>query len=165
MKDRVLIIMGSKSDWDKVIPMHDILVDFNIPYDLRIASAHRTPNLLKNILDQAEVDDTKVIIAAAGGAAHLAGVIASHTLLPVIALPISSKLLGIDSLLSMVQMPSGIPVATVGIDMAKNAAILATQILAVGNEILWNKLRDYRNQLSCNTITADDINNLHFDGK
>ena len=131
----VCIIMGSDSDAKKVEPAEKTLKDFGIPYLVLVLSAHRTPADIHKWAQDARADGLKVIIAAAGGAAHLPGVIAAWSTLPVIGLPISSPLMGgLDSLLSIVQMPSGIPVATVAIDAAKNAALLAIEILSVGND-------------------------------
>lgn len=129
---KVLFVIGSVNDLPKVKSGLEILKSLNISHKLRIASAHRTPDHLRKIL--AESLDVNIIIAAAGNSAHLAGVIAAHTYTPVIALPLSSSLSGIDSLLSSVQMPSGVPVACVGIDAAVNAVLFAARILALHDE-------------------------------
>jgi len=141
--NKVLIVMGSASDLDVMKAARDRLADFGIKAEVRIASAHRTPDVVRDLALAARARGVGVIIAGAGYAAHLAGVIAAHTTLPVIGVPIaSSGLLGIDALLSTVQMPPGVPVATVGIGEvgAKNAAILAAQILALSDEGLAKRL-------------------------
>lgn len=139
--------MGSKSDLDVMKGAFEILDSFGVEYDKRVFSAHRTPSALEQWLDGARERGYNVFIAGAGGAAHLAGVVAANTTLPVIGVPIMSKALrGLDSLLSTVQMPSGIPVATVAIDGAKNAAILAVEILAVTDDRLREKLDAYRQE-------------------
>ena len=144
-KPIVGIIRGSDSD----LPVMEIAFEtfdyFNVPYEIKILSAHRTPKQHTEYSSTAEKRGIKVIIAAAGGAAHLPGVTAAHTVLPVIGVPIKSKALnGMDSLLSIVQMPSGVPVATVAIDGAKNAALLALQIIALSNENIKQKLKRYK---------------------
>jgi 5-(carboxyamino)imidazole ribonucleotide mutase len=144
----VAVIMGSDSDLPTMAPCMDTLASLAIPHRVIIASAHRTPEHLKREMGAFERGGGKVIIAAAGGAAHLPGVIASLTLLPVIGVPIASPLLGIDSLLSIVQMPAGIPVATVGIGAAKNAALLAAHILALSDVGLKSKLTAFRKKQS-----------------
>ena len=129
------IIMGSKSDMPVMEACMEQLDAFGIPYEVKIASAHRTPNIVHEWAEKADIRGMRVIIAAAGKAAHLGGVVAAFTPLPVIAVPMkTSDLGGLDSLLSMVQMPSGVPVATVAINGAKNAAILATQIIGAGTQ-------------------------------
>ncbi len=140
-KPVVSIVMGSDSDWSLVVKAHDFLNEFEIPHEVRVISAHRSPDIACEYAATARERGIKVIIAAAGGAAHLAGVIAGHTTLPVIGIPIKSSTLdGLDALLSTVQMPSGLPVATVAIDGAENAALLAIQILAVEDKDLAAKL-------------------------
>lgn len=141
---KVGVIMGSGSDWDVMRPAVETLEQFGIEVDKRVISAHRAPHALMEWAESAEERGLKVIISGAGGAAHLAGVIAGLTHLPVIAVPVHSKLNGIDSLLSMVQMPSGIPVACVAIDGAKNAALLAVQMLALSDASLREQLIDFR---------------------
>lgn len=134
-KPLVGIIMGSKSDMPVMEACMEQLDAFGIPYEVKIASAHRTPNIVHEWAESADIRGMRVIIAAAGKAAHLGGVVAAFTPLPVIAVPMkTSDLGGLDSLLSMVQMPSGVPVATVAINGAKNAAILATQIIGAGTQ-------------------------------
>jgi len=149
-KHDVLIIMGSKSDLPVMKAAREALESFGVSSRMKIASAHRTPGLLKNIVDESEKNGARVIIAGAGYAAHLAGAIAAHTTLPVIGVPLaSSDLRGLDSLLSTVQMPAGIPVATMGIGEsgAKNAAIFAVQILAAGDAALRQKLAVHREEM------------------
>ena len=138
---RVAVVMGSKSDLAKVEPAINLLKDFGVHVDVRILSAHRTPCELEAFIDEANHNDTEAIIAAAGMAAALPGVIASQTILPVIGLPISGPVLdGMDALYSIVQMPSGIPVATVAINGSKNAAYLALQIIALKHNDVKEKL-------------------------
>lgn len=141
-KPSVAILMGSKSDWETVKAARDQLTALGIATDARVLSAHRAPGPLH---DYVTTSDAKVFICAAGGAAHLAGVVASLTTRPVIALPIAGKVLdGLDSLLAMVQMPKGVPVATVAINGAGNAGLLAAQILAIADPALAKKLVDHR---------------------
>lgn len=142
---KIGVVMGSVSDLDVMKGAFEILDRFGVEYDKKVYSAHRTPEALESWLDGARERGFAAFIAGAGGAAHLAGVVASKTTLPVIGVPIMSKALrGFDSLLSTVQMPSGIPVATVAIDGAKNAAILAVEILSISDVALRDKLRDFR---------------------
>ncbi len=137
--------MGSKSDAEVVSGAQEMLEQFGVPYELIIASAHRTPDKVHNWASSAQERGIKVIIAAAGKAAHLAGVVAAYTPLPVIGIPIkTSDLGGMDSLLSIVQMPTGVPVASVAINGAKNAAILATQILASSIPQYDKVIKEYR---------------------
>lgn len=143
------IIMGSKSDWEVMRHCAETLRQFDVPHEARVASAHRTPKLVMEIVGAAENRGMEVIIAAAGGAAHLAGVVAAHTLLPVLGVPMeSASLKGLDSLLSTVQMPGGIPVGTLAIGKpgAVNAALLAVAILANSRPELREKLRQFRAQ-------------------
>ena len=137
--------MGSQSDWDSVKPASKILEEFSIPHECKIVSAHRTPDRHKNFATNAKQKGVKVILAAAGGAAHLAGVTAAHTPIPVLGLPMESKLSGLDSLLSTVQMPSGVPVATfaIGTSGSKNAALFAIRIIALENNLVADKLAQY----------------------
>ena len=147
MKPRVLVMMGSDSDLSVVEETGKILKELGISYEMTIASAHRTPELVQKLASEAEGRGIEVIIAAAGGAAHLAGVVASHTILPVIGVPLnSSPLQGLDSLLSTVQMPPGIPVATMAVGKAgaKNAAIFAAQIMGRKDKGIVKKLVAYR---------------------
>ena len=140
------IIMGSKSDWKTMIHCSDTLKKFKIKHEINVISAHRTPARLHKFLNESKKNKIEIIIAGAGGAAHLAGVTASLTSLPVLGVPIESKLKGLDSLLSTVQMPSGIPVGTLAIGKvgAINAALLAISILSVRYKKIENKLRAYR---------------------
>jgi 5-(carboxyamino)imidazole ribonucleotide mutase len=144
----VAILMGSTSDADTMEPARQVLKEFDIPCEVKVLSAHRTPEQTLEFAKAAKGRGLKVIIAGAGGAAHLAGVIAAVTTLPVIGVPIKSKALsGFDSLLSMVQMPAGIPVATVAIDGASNAGLLAIEMLALSNAELGSKLEAYRTKM------------------
>ncbi|MDY0112402.1 MAG: 5-(carboxyamino)imidazole ribonucleotide mutase [Candidatus Syntrophosphaera sp.] len=146
---QVRIILGSKNDIEQCESIRQILKDFSIDYDFHISSAHRNPEKTVQLAKTAEAEGVQVIIAAAGMAAHLPGVIASHTILPVIGIPlVSSSLGGMDALLSMVQMPTGVPVASVAIGGVKNAALLAIQILALNNPELKEKLRIYKEELA-----------------
>ena len=149
MDDKVAIIMGSISDNETMKKSAEVLDELGIDYEMKVFSAHRTPDLLFEYVAQVEEKGFKVIIAGAGGAAHLPGVIASKTLLPVIGVPIETKVLGgLDSLLSIVQMPSGIPVATMGIGNAKNAGLMAAHILAIENSKIRERLKDYRKDMA-----------------
>jgi phosphoribosylaminoimidazole carboxylase PurE protein len=155
---KVLVVMGSKSDLPVMKPAKDRLEEFGIEVELRIVSAHRTPEMVRDLALTARERGVGVIIAGAGYAAHLAGVIAAHTTLPVIGVPIaSSSLLGIDALLSTVQMPPGVPVATVGIGDAgaRNAAILAAEILALSDDELARRIADLRARMSEDVKRAD----------
>src|SRR2546422_6693129 len=144
-KPIVGMIMGSDSDWPAMKGAADACAEFGIPHDVRVISAHRTPQDLARYASSAHTRGLRVIIAGAGGAAHLPGVTAALTPLPVIGVPMESKSLkGLDSLLSIVQMPGGIPVATVAIGGGRHAGILAAQILAVGNAGLWAKLKAFK---------------------
>jgi len=151
------VIMGSDSDLPVMQKSFDILKEFNIPFEVKILSAHRTPGEHAEYSKTAEERGLKIIIAAAGGAAHLPGVTAAHTSLPVIGVPVKSKSLsGLDSLLSIVQMPSGIPVATVAIDGAKNAAILAIEILALADHSIKEKLVMYRLRMAQDSMEKNN---------
>ncbi|MEW6082379.1 MAG: 5-(carboxyamino)imidazole ribonucleotide mutase [Bacillota bacterium] len=148
-KPSVSVIMGSRSDWEVMKEACSVLAELEIPFEKRIVSAHRTPEEMFAFASEAAGRGIKVIIAGAGGAAHLPGMVASRTLLPVIGVPVpSTDLRGLDSLLSIVQMPAGVPVATVAIGAAgaKNAALLAAQILALHDERLVGRLRSRREQ-------------------
>ena len=144
------IIMGSKSDWETMSQAADILTRFGIPHEARVLSAHRSPALTSEYASTAVSRGLEIIIAGAGGAAHLAGVVAAHTVLPVIGVPVTSALNGLDSLLSTVQMPKGIPVATVAIGPsgAANAGLLAVAILGTSRPELRSKLKAYREDLA-----------------
>lgn len=153
---KVGLIMGSNSDLPTVQKAADVLEYFGVPYEMHIYSAHRTPVQAREFCTTAREKGFGVIIAAAGMAAHLAGAMAAGTTLPVIGIPISSaKLDGLDALLSTVQMPSGIPVATVAVDGAKNAAILAVEILALGDEELTAKLEAFREKGTQEALEKD----------
>lgn len=148
-KPVVGIIMGSDSDWPTLEPAVDICEQFAVPCEVHVVSAHRTPDDMARYAKNASKKGLRVIIAAAGGAAHLPGMVASHTTVPVIGVPVlSSALQGLDSLLSIVQMPGGVPVATVAIGGGKNAGLLAVQILASGDTRLTGKLEAYKKSLS-----------------
>jgi 5-(carboxyamino)imidazole ribonucleotide mutase len=139
------IAMGSESDWPTMEKAATTLRDLGVPFETRVLSAHRTPDAMTDYAKSAADRGIKVIIAGAGGAAHLPGMIAASTILPVIGVPVETKALnGMDSLLSIVQMPSGVPVATVAIGGAGNAGLLAAQILATSNAGLRQKLEDYK---------------------
>lgn len=151
---KVGLIMGSTSDWGVMSAAAETLEEFGITCETRIMSAHRTPDLAAEYAKNAKANGFGVIIAGAGGAAHLAGVIAAMTTIPVIGVPIKSKLNGLDSLLSTVQMPSGIPVATMAIDGAKNAALYAVSILALSDEGLAEKLVEFRKKQTQKVLDA-----------
>ena len=141
--------MGSDSDWEVMAPCCATLDDFGIAYEKRVLSAHRNPGPLAEYVASLKDKGCQIVIAGAGGAAHLPGVIAALTTLPVIGIPVKSKALnGLDSLLSIVQMPSGIPVATMAIDGSKNAALYAVSILALGDAALSQKLQQFREEQS-----------------
>ena len=149
MGHKVAIVMGSKTDAQVMQPAADILEEFRIDNEVYVISAHRTPHKAAEFASTAADSGFEVIIAGAGAAAHLAGVIASLTPLPVIGVPVKSQALnGLDSLLSMVQMPSGVPVATVAIDGARNAGILAAQIIGVSDPQVRQKIIDYKKKLA-----------------
>jgi 5-(carboxyamino)imidazole ribonucleotide mutase len=146
-KPLVAVIMGSKSDWETMRHAADVLTEFEVPHERRVISAHRTPALMAEYAGAAEARGLEVIIAGAGGAAHLPGMVAAHTILPVLGVPVESHALkGMDSLLSIVQMPGGVPVGTfaIGAAGAKNAALLAVAILSSQRPLLREKLRQYR---------------------
>jgi len=148
MNPKIGILMGSDSDLSVMRETAEILKEFGVAFEITVCSAHRTPDRAHKYAITAIDRGLKVIIAGAGGAAHLAGVLASFTTLPVIGVPINSKLKGIDSLLSTMQMPPGIPVATVAIDGAKNAGLLALQILAINDKNLSKKLIAYKQKMA-----------------
>jgi len=159
MADRPLvgILMGSDSDWEELRPAADTLASFAVPYEVQVSSAHRTPGRTAEYASTAAGRGLKVLIAGAGMAAHLAGVVAAHTTLPVVGVPIpSSALQGLDSLLATVQMPGGIPVATVALGKAgaKNAALLAVEILALSDEGLAGRLIRYREEMAAKVEKA-----------
>ena len=142
---KVAIVMGSDSDWPIMKPAVDLLRSFDIQIEMTVASAHRTPKRVQEFVESSQKAGAKVFIAAAGCAAHLAGVIASYTIYPVIGVPISAEpFKGFDALLATVQMPSGVPVATKAVNGAKNAALFAAEIFAVSDENISKKLIEYR---------------------
>lgn len=148
--------MGSKSDYEVVKKAEDILKEFEVHYETHVVSAHRTPRQAAFFAEKAEENGFEVIIAAAGKAAHLAGVLAAGTTLPVIGIPMkTSDMGGMDSLLSTVQMPKGVPVATVAVNGAENAAILAVQMLALKYPELSGKLKEYKSKMESETVSAD----------
>ena len=154
---KVAIIMGSDSDLPVVEKGAALLKEYGIPCEMRVMSAHRCPRKVAEFSQSAESEGFGVVIAAAGMAAHLAGAIAANTTLPVIGIPIKSTLEGMDALLATVQMPSGIPVATVGINNAKNAAILAAQILALSEPELSQRLKDERAKMTAEVEEKDKM--------
>ena len=156
MKPKVSIIMGSTSDLPVMEKAAALLDEFEIPFEMNALSAHRTPREVEQFASNARENGIEVIIAAAGMAAHLPGVIASMTTIPVIGVPINASLDGIDALLAIVQMPPGIPVATVGINGALNAGILAVQMLAVGDNDLQIKLIQYKENLKKKIVEANE---------
>ena len=154
---KVALIMGSKSDWPSLRGCVDVLKGFDIEVEVHVASAHRTPETVAAFAANARENGFEAIIAAAGKAAHLAGVIAGHTTLPVIGIPVKSSFMdGLDSLLSTVQMPTGIPVATVAIDGADNAAILAAQMIALSDETLAEKLAQFKADMAAEVTAKDE---------
>ena len=153
---KVAILMGSTSDYDVMSAAVETLDAFGVPYEKRVISAHRTPDLMFEYARSAKANGIDVIIAGAGGAAHVAGVIAGLTTVPVIEVPIRTQMMGgLDSLLSIVQMPGGIPVATVAINGAKNAALLAVQMLAIKYEDLAAKLEEFRKKQTQKVLDAE----------
>ncbi|MFU8844382.1 MAG: 5-(carboxyamino)imidazole ribonucleotide mutase [Bacteroidales bacterium] len=151
----VSIIMGSTSDYQVMEDAAKFLDEMEIPFEINALSAHRTPEKVEEFAKSAKSRGVKVIIAAAGMAAHLPGVVAAMTVLPVIGVPIKASLDGLDSLLSIVQMPPGIPVATVGINGAQNAAILAAQILAAGDTGIGDKVKNFKEGLKEKIVKAN----------
>ncbi|MBQ8111271.1 MAG: 5-(carboxyamino)imidazole ribonucleotide mutase [Clostridia bacterium] len=153
---KAAIIMGSDSDLNALRPAMDTLKALEIPFAVRVISAHRTPEAAAHFAKSAQDEGFGVIIAAAGKAAHLAGALAANTILPVVGIPMKSSTLdGLDALLSTVQMPSGMPVATVAIDGAANAALLAAQIIALSDEALSKRLADYRAAQTARVLEKD----------
>ena len=158
---KAAIIMGSKSDYPVVERAESVFKEFGVDYETRIISAHRTPRIAEKFASEAEENGIEVMIAAAGKAAHLGGVLAAYTAMPVIGLPIKSSTLdGLDSLLSMVQMPKGVPVATVAIDGAENAALLAIQILSVKYPELREKMKAYKIKMENDIVKQDQELNV-----
>jgi 5-(carboxyamino)imidazole ribonucleotide mutase len=159
MNPIVAVIMGSKSDWDTMKHACEILDRLEVPYEKKVVSAHRTPDLMFEFAENARVRGIKVIIAGAGGAAHLPGMVAAKTTLPVIGVPVQSKALnGMDSLLSIVQMPAGVPVATVAIGKAgaTNAGLLAAQILSINDSKIQDRLEQVRLESKVVVIESSD---------
>ncbi len=153
---KVALVMGSKSDWAVVKPAADILKSFEVEVEVRVISAHRAPDETHEFAASARERGIEVIICAAGKAAHLGGVMAAYTTLPVIGLPVKTDMMGgLDSLLSIVQMPSGIPVATVGVNGGENAGLLALQILGIKYPVIADKLAAYKQKMK-EKIAADD---------
>jgi 5-(carboxyamino)imidazole ribonucleotide mutase len=157
--DRPLVgvVMGSKSDWPTLQPAAELLESFGVPHERRVVSAHRTPDLMRDYARSAEERGLRVIIAGAGGAAHLPGMLASHTVVPVLGVPVESRVLrGVDSLLSIVQMPAGIPVGTLAIGQsgARNAALLAVAILAGTDPDLRTRLHEFRSDQAAKSTGA-----------
>ena len=152
----VAIIMGSKSDLPTMQEAAEVCTEFNIPYEMKIVSAHRTPNFMAKYASTAHTRGVRVIIAGAGGAAHLPGMTASHSPLPVIGVPIKTKALdGLDSLLSIAQMPGGVPVATVAIGGGRNAGLLAVEILATSDASLLKRLITYKKRLAAESMRGN----------
>ncbi len=154
------VVMGSKSDWETMRAAAEVLQDFDVPHECRVVSAHRTPDWMNEYAKTAERRGLEVIIAGAGGAAHLPGMIASQTVLPVLGVPVKSRALnGLDSLLSIVQMPGGVPVGTVAIGEsgAKNAGLLAVRILAGSRPELRERLRDFHRQQTERVLSEREL--------
>ncbi|PLB86139.1 5-(carboxyamino)imidazole ribonucleotide mutase [Dysgonamonadaceae bacterium] len=163
MKPIVSIIMGSTSDLPVMEKAAKFFDEMEIPFEINALSAHRTPEMVEDFAKNAHLRGIKVIIAAAGMAAHLPGVIASMTPLPVIGVPVNSTLEGMDALLAIVQMPPGIPVATVGINGALNAAILALQMISTGDEAMQQKLINYKKDLKNKIVKAnEELAEIHY---
>lgn len=159
MKPAIGIVMGSLSDWETMKHACDVLDELDIPYEKKVVSAHRTPDLMFQYAETARKRGLKAIIAGAGGAAHLPGMIAAKTTLPVIGVPVQSKALnGLDSLLSIVQMPAGVPVATVAIGAAgaKNAGLLAAELLSAFDESVARRLADYRKKMEQDVLESGE---------
>lgn len=155
---KVAVVMGSDSDFPVIKKCLNVLKEFNVDYEVHVISAHRTPVAAEKFATKAEENGIGVIIGAAGKAAHLAGVLAAFTVLPIIGLPIKSSTMdGLDSLLSMVQMPKGVPVATVAIDGAENAGLLAVQILSLANSSLKEKLHAYKKRMADEVAEKDRL--------
>lgn len=166
MNPKVSIIMGSTSDYPVMEDAARFFNEMQIPFEINALSAHRTPELVEKFAKGAAGRGVKVIIAAAGMAAHLPGVVASMTTLPVIGVPIKATFEGLDAMLAIIQMPPGIPVATVGLNAARNAAILATQMLALGDESLQAKLLDFKEDLKTKVTKANqELSAIKFEYK
>lgn len=149
------VAMGSESDWPTMHAAAEILARFGVPFECRVLSAHRTPAAMTGYAEAAAGRGLRVIIAGAGGAAHLPGMIAASTVLPVVGVPVATRLSGLDSLLSIVQMPGGVPVATVAVGGAKNAGLLAVQILATSDDALADALGSYRAEMRAQVAEMD----------
>lgn len=161
---KVAVIMGSDSDLPVIQPCIETLKRLDIPCTVRVISAHRTPGVARAFAKEARKDGFGALICAAGKAAHLAGAIAANTTLPVIGVPVKGSALdGLDALLSTVQMPAGVPVATVAIDGAENAALLAAQILALNDETLMKKLEDLRGDMTARAVLKDERVRAQFE--
>lgn len=166
MEPLVSIIMGSTSDLPVMEKAAEILNNFRIPFEMNALSAHRTPEEVEKFAKNASSRGIKVIIAAAGMAAHLPGVIAAMTPLPVIGVPIKASLEGLDSIFSILQMPPGIPVATVGVNAAQNAGILAAEIIGTGNDEILNEVVKYKESLKKKIVQAnEELKNVKYDYK
>jgi len=166
MKPLVSLIMGSTSDYPVLEAAAKFLNEFEIPFEMNALSAHRTPEKVEDFAKNASSRGIKVIIAAAGMAAHLPGVIASMTNLPVIGVPVNASLQGLDALLAIVQMPPGIPVATVGINASQNAGILAAQIIALSDERVADNLKNYKKDLKNKIVQAnEELSKIKFNFK
>jgi 5-(carboxyamino)imidazole ribonucleotide mutase len=155
----VAVVMGSRSDWETMRAAVEVLDELEVPSSVRVVSAHRTPHLLPEVGRQAEAEGIEVIVAGAGGAAHLPGMVAAHTVVPVLGVPVMSKALqGLDSLLSIVQMPGGVPVGTMAIGPAgaKNAGLLAAAIVAVSRPELRQRLRAWRQRQTDDVLAHPD---------
>lgn len=164
MKPIVSIIMGSTSDWKVMEKAANQLNELQIPFEVNALSAHRTPEEVEKFTKSARDRGVKVIIAAAGMAAHLPGVVSSMTSIPVIGVPINASLDGLDALLAIVQMPPGIPVATVGINASQNAALLAAQMIATGDEPMYEKLQAFKSKLKDKIVNANkELSEFKFD--
>lgn len=151
------LVMGSDSDWSTMKEAAEILDNFNIPYEKKVVSAHRTPDLMASYGKNARNRGLKIIIAGAGGAAHLPGMLAAYTTLPVIGVPVQTSALGgVDSLYSIVQMPNGVPVATVAIGKAKNAGLLAARMLSIYNDEITGKLDEYHKHMADESLKKTD---------
>ena len=166
MKPIVSIIMGSTSDLPVMEKAAEILNSFKIPFEMNALSAHRTPDEVEKFAKSASGRGIKVIIAAAGMAAHLPGVIAAMTPLPVIGVPIKASLEGLDSIFSILQMPPGIPVATVGVNAAQNAGILAAQVIATGNDEILKEVSNFKESLKKKIVQAnEELQNVKYEYK
>lgn len=165
MKPIVGVIMGSDSDLHVMAECGKVLKELDVSFEMTVVSAHRTPNLLYEYAKSARSRGIKVIVAGAGGAAHLPGMVAAMTSLPVIGVPVRSRTLnGIDSMYSILQMPPGVPVATVAINGAKNAGLLATQILGVGNQSYLDRIESYKREMEMNVLEkAERLESVGFE--